>query len=155
MPRSTPHAASVPSEPKWTNVRVVVDTNVLVSGLLSPFGAPGVIVGRISAGALRLCFDARMWAESEDVLRRPAFPFAEDEVAALLAQVQALGELVAPEPLPFRLNDASDEPFLEVAHTAMVEYLVTGNLKHFPPSRWRGVRIVSPREFLDQYQLAE
>lgn len=132
----------------------MVDTNVLVSGLLSPFGAPGVIVGRISAGAMQLCFDARMWAEYEDVLRRPAFPFAEDEVAALLTQIQALGELVAPEPLPFRLDDASDEPFLEVAHAAMVEYLVTGNLKHFPRNGWRGVRIVSPREFLDQYRPA-
>ena len=130
-------------------MRVVVDTNVLVSGLLSPFQPPGVIVGRVSAGSLRLCYDARMWAEYEEVLRRPAFPFTEQEVAALLAQVQALGELVVPAPLPVRLGDADDEPFLEVAHAAMVEYLVTGNLKHFPPTRWRGVRIVSPREFLD------
>lgn len=54
-----------------------------------------------------------------------------------------------PAPLPVGLEDADDEPFLEVAHTAMAPYLVTGNLKHFPPSPWHGIRIVSPREFVD------
>lgn len=131
-------------------MRLVIDTNVLVSGLLSPFQPPGIIVARISAGALRLCYDARMWAEYEEVLKRPSFPFTEDEISALLTQVQALGELIVPAPLPVQLDDRDDEPFLEVAHAAVAPYLVTGNLRHFPPSPWRGVRIVSPRECLDQ-----
>jgi predicted nucleic acid-binding protein len=44
-------------------MRIVVDTNVLVSGLLSPFGPPGVIVSLTAAGRLSLCYDARILAE--------------------------------------------------------------------------------------------
>lgn len=51
--------------------------------------------------------------------------------ATLLAQVRAQGELVVPVPLSVRLPHADDEPFLEVAKVAMVEFLVTGNLRHF------------------------
>ncbi len=47
---------------------VVVDTNVLVAGLLSPFGPPGEIVRMIVAGSLSLCFDARILSEYSDVL---------------------------------------------------------------------------------------
>ena len=130
-------------------MRVVIDTNVLVSGLLSPFGPPGAIVGLITAGSLCPCHDARVLAEYNDVLRRPAFPFAEEEVAALMAQIRAGGELVAAKPLPLPLPDPDDEPFLEVAAAAMAEFLVTGNLKHFPRDRRQGVCVVSPREFLD------
>ena len=100
-------------------MRVVIDTNVLVSGLLSPFGPPGVIAGLITAGRLCPCHDARILAEYNEVLRRSAFPFAEEEVAALMAQIQASGELVAAKPLPLRLPDPDDEPFLEVAAAAM------------------------------------
>ena len=130
-------------------MRVVIDTNVLVSGLLSPFGPPGVIVGLIAAGRLRPCYDARILAEYNEVLRRPAFPFAEEEVAVLIVQIRVGGELAASEPLAVRLPDPDDEPFLEVAASAMVEFLVTGNLKHFPRDRRQNVRVVSPREFLD------
>ena len=130
-------------------MRVVVDTNVLVSGLLSPFGPPGIIVGLITAGSLCSCHDSRILAEYNAVLRRPAFPFAEEEVMALMAQMRASGELVSARPLPLRLPDPDDEPFLEVAAAAMAEFLVTGNLKHFPDDRRQGVRVVTPREFLD------
>ena len=130
-------------------MRVVVDTNVLVSGLLSPFGPPGVIVGQIASGQLCVCHDARILAEYDDVLRRPAFPFQPQEIAALLAQLRAGGEFVAARPLSASLPDADDEPFLEVAVTAMAEFLVTGNLKHFPADRCGGMRVVTPAAFLE------
>ena len=130
-------------------MRVVVDTNVLVSGLLSPFGPPGAIAGLIAAGRLQLCYDARCLAEYAEVLRRPAFPFTDGDIDALLLQIEAAGELTAPSPLPDRLPDPCDEPFLEVAVSALAEFLVTGNVKHFPAAARQGARVVSPREFVD------
>lgn len=130
-------------------MRVVIDTNVLVSGLLTPFGPPGVIVGMVAVGRLRPCYDARILAEYNEVLRRPAFPFADEEVAALMAQIRAGGELATAEPLPSPLPHPDDRPFLEVAVSAMAEYLVTGNVKHFPRDRRSGVRVVTPRELLE------
>ena len=132
-------------------MRLVVDTNVLVSGLLTPFGAPGVIVSLIAGGRLVLCYDARILAEYDDVLRRPVFAFEEETIASFLAQIQAQGEMVAPVPLSIGLRDEDDEPFLEVAAAARVEFLVTGNLRHFPEGGWNGIRIVSSREFLNRF----
>ncbi len=130
-------------------MRVVIDTNVLVSGLLTPFGPPGIIVALVAAGRLRPCYDARILAEYDEVLRRPAFPFADDDVVALMAQIRGGGELATAEPLSTPLPHPNDEPFLEVAVSAMAEYLVTGNVRHFPSDRRSGVRVVTPRELLD------
>lgn len=131
-------------------MRVVVDTNVLVSGLLSPFGTPGIIVDSITAGRLTPCYDSRMLIEYSDVLRRPEFPFVEQQVATLLSRIKTNGELIAPAPLQVRLPDPDDEPFLEVAVAGMVEFLITGNIKHFLTSEPLAVQILSPREFLDK-----
>ena len=130
-------------------MRIVVDTNVLVSGLLTPFGPPGVIVAQIVSGSVSLCYDGRILAEYTDVLRRETFPFSETSIAALLGAIEANGELTLAAPTPIRLPDAADEPFLEVAVASVADYLVTGNVRHFPDSARQGVRIVSPRKFVD------
>ena len=132
-------------------MRLVVDTNVLVSGLLTPFGAPGIVAGLIAGGRLQLCYDPRILAEYDEVLHRPSFGFEEEDVASFLAQVRAQGELVVPMPLSIGLPHVDDEPFLEVAGAAMVKFLVTGNLRHFPEGGWKSTRIVSPRQFLEQF----
>jgi len=133
-------------------MRIVLDTNVLVSGLLSPFGPPAEIVRMVSSGELTLCLDARLLSEYADVLRRPKFQFAEDHVAALLEQVEHDGLLVAPGPLPHPLPDPDDEPFLAVAIAGNAECLVTGNLGHFPVELRQGVRVLSPAQFRTFYR---
>ncbi len=133
-------------------MRIVLDTNVLVSGLLNPYGAPGLIVGLVASGNVSLCFDARILAEYRAVLARPAFGFRTDHVDALLEQVRSCGIAVAGLPLASRLPDHGDEPFLEVATAAEAEYLVTGNLRHYP-ARARGhIKVLSPTEFLQIYR---
>jgi len=133
-------------------VKVVVDTNVLVAGLLSPFGPPGEILRMIASGTLRLCFDARILTEYEGVLARPKFRFSAEHTQALMEHIQAEGFSVASSPLPVRLPDPSDEPFLESAVAGKADCLITGNTRHFPSARRQGVPILSPREFLDYYR---
>jgi putative PIN family toxin of toxin-antitoxin system len=134
-------------------LRIVLDTNVIVSGLLSRRGPPAEIVEMVAAGALVVCFDDRILAEYRDVLARHQFRFDPTEVARLLAQVEGDGEEViarsVSERLPERFPDPADEPFLEVAVAAGAEFLVTGNLRHFPARLRHGVAVVSPRDFLD------
>ena len=96
-------------------MRVVLDTNVLVSGLLAPFGPPGAIVRMVVSGALILCVDARVLSEYHDVLRRPRFDFDEDAVAALMDYLEATADTAAAVPLAKRLPDTDDEALLEVA----------------------------------------
>ena len=57
-------------------MKVVIDTNVIVSGLLTPFGNSAEIVRMITSGKLNLCFDARILTEYEEVLKRPKFKFS-------------------------------------------------------------------------------
>jgi putative PIN family toxin of toxin-antitoxin system len=133
-------------------VKVVVDTNVLVAGLLSPFGPPGEIVRMIASGTLRLCFDARILTEYSEVLARPRFQFSHEHTLALLEQIKAEGLSVAGSPLPARLPDHTDEPFLETAVAGKAECLITGNTKHFPSGRRQGMAVLSPRELLDHYR---
>lgn len=61
-------------------MRIVLDTNVLLSGLLSPSGPPGNIVRLITTGTVRVCYDARILVDYRQVLLRPAFPFTEIQV---------------------------------------------------------------------------
>lgn len=133
-------------------MKVVVDTNVLVAGLLSPFGPPGEIVRMIAGGHLCLFFDARILTEYADVLKRPKFHFDAELIQTFLDQVKADAQSVAARPLRGRLPDPTDEPFLEVALAGAAHCIITGNTKHFPASRRQSMRVLSPREFLEYYR---
>ena len=131
---------------------IVIDTNVLVAGLLSPFGSCGEIVRMVSAGELTLSFDARILSEYNEVLRRPRFGFEEDKIAAFLDYIVYHGQVIAPSPLTHSLPDPDDEPFLEVTLASQAVFLVTGNQKHFPAERCREANVISPDEFLSFFQ---
>ena len=133
-------------------MNIVLDTNVLVAGLLTPFGTCGEIVRMVSSGELKLSFDARIFSEYEEVLNRPKFKFEKDKVATLLDQIEHCGRIVASSPLAFSLPDIDDEPFLEVAIAGKVACLVTGNSIHFPSKLCMGVKVLSPSEFLNFYK---
>jgi len=133
-------------------MNIVLDTNVLVAGLLSPFGGCGEIVRMVSSGELILSFDARILSEYDEVLRRPKFKFEEEKVAALLDYIIYHGQTVASSPLTNSLPDSDDEPFLEAAMAGRVTCLVTGNQNHFPSELCRGIKVFSPTEFLVFYK---
>ena len=86
-------------------MNIVLDTNVLVAGLLSPFGACGDIVRMISSGNLTLCVDARILSEYHEALRRPKFQFpmgivAMAPVPSLVARVAGCSVVVVTEAHP-------------------------------------------------------
>jgi predicted nucleic acid-binding protein len=91
-------------------IRVVLDTNIIVSALLQPLGPPA----QVFVLAIR---ERGLWVRSTETVR------------------------ACPDP--------DDDIFLECAQVAHANYLVTGNLKHFPTS-WLDTKIVTPRWLLDQ-----
>ncbi len=133
-------------------MNIVLDTNVLVAGLLSPFGPCGEIVRMVSSGEPALCFDARILSEYNDVLKRPKFRFEQDKIDALIDFIATRGQVIASSLLPEPLPDPDDEPFLAVAIAGRVACLVTGNRSHFPARLRQGVPLLSPREFLTHYR---
>ena len=133
-------------------MKIVLDTNVLVSGLLTPFGPSGEIVRMLSAGELILYIDARILSEYEEVLHRPKFKFDKDNISLLLDFIRLYGQFVSSMPLKNRLPDPDDEPFLEVAIAGKVRSLITGNIVHYPPLCREGIKIFSPSEFLEYFR---
>ena len=129
---------------------VVLATNVIVAGLLKPFGPSAAVLRLAVAGRIRIVHDYRIMSEYRDVLLRPAFGFAPASVDALLTQLEEDGVAVTPPPSAQRLPDASDAPFWEAAEAAGAEVLITGNKRHFPRKPDR-VRILSPSEFLETF----
>jgi putative PIN family toxin of toxin-antitoxin system len=130
-------------------VRIVLDTNVLASALLSPGGAPAAVLQLVLAGRILLCFDARIMTEYREVLRRPKFDFDVRLVDDLLEFLKSEDELVGAVPLPLSLTYPDDAMFLEVASAGGAEYVVTGNLTHFPNDARQETRVVSPRDFVE------
>jgi len=134
-------------------VKIVIDTNVLVSGLLSPRSASAEVLRLVVGGAVVPLYDARVLAEYRELLLDRQFKFNSAHALALLDVFEANGESVTALPLKNRLTDPDDEMFLEVALTGAAEFLVTFNLKHFP-QKSSGVRIVEPKAFLDAWRSA-
>lgn len=132
-------------------MRIVLDTNVLVSGLLSPYRAPGQIVRMVAADIVQLCFDARIISEYQNVLMRPKFKLDQEKAEVLLKHIESCGFLVATEPTKYNLPDKDDEPFLEVAIAGEADYLITGNIKHYPVKKRQSVLVVTPVDFLCEY----
>lgn len=130
-------------------MRAVIETNVLVSGVLNPHGPPGRIVDGILAQSFVVLYDDRILVEYRDVLSRPVFEFRRIEVEAFVDFAEATGESVVAPRLAVVLPDPDDLPFLEVAAAAGADALVTGNVRHFTPRRGsHGVNVCTPVDFL-------
>jgi uncharacterized protein len=128
---------------------LVLDTNVIVSGILKPYSKTAAILRLVADGAITSAYDIRILSEYRDVLSRPKFNFAKGNIEAFLDQVEQEGVLVSVKPLKNHLPDPDDEPFLEVALSGGVKAIVTGIKRHFPRKDCQGVKILSPVEFLE------
>ena len=128
---------------------IVLDTNVLISGILKPYSKAATVLRLVADGAIQLAYDLRLLSEYRDVLNRPKFNFAKENVEGFLEQTEEEGLLVSVKPLKFHLPDPDDEPFLEIALSGGAKAIVTGNKHHFPKKEYEEVRILFPAEFLE------
>lgn len=132
-------------------IKIVLDTNIVVSALLNPYGPSYQILALVLSRDIRLCLDGRIWHEYKEVLLRDKFGFTPAAVEDLLNFFDAESFQVAAKPITFKCTDLSDTKFLEVASAAQAEYLITGNLKHYP-SHVKNLKIISPARFLTIYK---
>ena len=128
-------------------MRVVLDTNILVSALWSRGGSPARVIVLLLNGLLTPCHDHRIMAEYREVLHRSKFGFLEWEISNLLAQIENNGLSVVPLPVDLTWVD-DDRKFYEVAKYCSAK-LITGNRKHFPSDDL----VISAEGFLSLFQL--
>ncbi len=136
-------------------MKVVLDTNVVVSGLLRPQGNPAQVLALALGDAVQTCHDKRILAEYAEVLGRPRFKFDAQRVREVLTKLEKDGLIVdAGKQSNLDLPDHDDEPFLAVALAGKVDFLVTGNLNDYPMDKRRGCAVVSPAEFIERWHKA-
>jgi len=128
---------------------IVLDTNVLVSGLINPRGSPARVLDLVISNEVQVAFEDRILAEYEDVLTRPHIGFSHSHVRALLDHLTLNGRPALARLAPIaNCPDPDDAPFAEVALEARVDALVTGNPRHFAFLAGGGIPVLSPSEFL-------
>ena len=127
-------------------IYAVVDTNVLVSALLSRHADSGTVLVRkyILDGEIVPLYNEEIFQEYQEVLHRPKLGIPSELVDAVLDSIRTLGILLGRTPSVELLPDPKDVVFYEVALSKEGSYLVTGNTKHFPQSPI----VVTPAELL-------
>ncbi|MEW6571899.1 MAG: putative toxin-antitoxin system toxin component, PIN family [Nitrospirota bacterium] len=127
---------------------IVLDTNVIVSALITPFGNAARILDMVISGDLKMLYDDRILTEYREVLLRKKFGFAENNVNTLLEYIEAVGLRISATIINEPLLDKGDIPFLEVALSGKADALVTGNKRHFKIKSVEDLQILSLDEFL-------
>jgi len=127
-------------------IRAVLDTNVVVSAHLVAQGRQALIVELGLGRAFEWIVSEPLLAEYEEVLRRPRFGLRPESVARSMGAIREVVRLVSPHRKLTVTTDPDDNLVLECALEGGANYVVTGNLRHFP-AKYRNIRIVSPRAF--------
>ena len=137
-------------------MRVVVDTNVIVSALMNANGSPAKILSLIFNGSVIMRYDNRIIFEYSEVLSRKEFGFSADLINDMINFFKHEGEYINADPVNVKFLDETDKKFYEVYRFGnprrspkLPQYLVTGNKRHFP----KEASIINTKEFIEIYSV--
>jgi putative PIN family toxin of toxin-antitoxin system len=128
-------------------LRLVIDTNVLVSAALKPDGLQRTTFLLAITKPGRLYVSVPVLEEYAEVLSRPELSIRKGLRLQLLQLLKNHSHLVTPSRHIEVTSDPDDNIFIECADVARADFLITGNRKHFP-TFWKNTKIVTPRDFV-------
>ncbi len=130
--------------------RLVVDTNVLISAVLSSAGTPATLLDQLQIAKTALVFSEPTMAELATRLLRKKFDRYVDRDIRMrfLAEIDAVAEFIGITGAPMGCRDRSDDIFLETALTADCRLIISGDQHLLTLDPWRDIRILSPEEAL-------
>jgi putative PIN family toxin of toxin-antitoxin system len=128
-------------------LRLVIDTNIIVSAALKPDGLQRTVLLLAITRPARLYVSAAILAEYREVLARPEFKIRKALRQQLLDLIRNRAHVVSPKRSLRVAVDPDDDKFLECADAARGDYLVTGNVRHFPKF-WKKTKVITSREFI-------
>jgi putative PIN family toxin of toxin-antitoxin system len=129
------------------SLRLVLDTNILVSAALKPDSLQRTVLTLATTRPGRLYASQSILDEYAEVLGRPELGIRKGLRLQLLQLILSHSYLVAPSRSLQVTSDADDNVFLECAEAARADYLVTGNQRHFP-AFWKQTKVINSREFV-------
>jgi len=124
-------------------IKIVVDTNIIISAALSSLGKSSQIVDMAFDRKLQIYYNTEILAEYEDVLSRPRFNFNTGKKIHFIEGIKRVGILIEPVTSNVSLPDESDRIFYDTTK-ASGAILITGNVKHYPNEAF----ILTPAEFI-------
>ncbi len=128
-------------------LRLVIDTNVVVSAALKPEGLQRTTLLLAITKPGRFYVSRPILEEYADVLSRPELGIRKGSRQQLLQLIRNNSHIVTPSRRLEVASDPDDNVFLECADAARADYLITGNQKHFPRF-WKKTKIITTREFI-------
>lgn len=135
-------------------MKVVLDTNLLISAFITPNGEPAQVVKLLQAEDFYLLLSADVFRELERVIHYPKlrilYQYTDEQVEAFLKGIGRIAIWVGQtEPLSVVQDDESDNRFIELAVAGNARYIITGDKKHLlKVRRYQSIEIVSATEFL-------
>src|SRR5437867_3653039 len=115
-----------------SRLRIVIDTNVLISAAIQPAGLPAQVLELVAYRAFELCVSSEVLAEYREVFSRPKFGGLDPQrVSRLLTLIAGEATVVAPTQRLSVSRHEADNRFYECAAAAHADYIVTGNAEHF------------------------
>ncbi len=138
--------------------KIVIDTNVFVSGLIQR-GFPFLIVNDLFIeGKLDLCISDDLLQEYYLVLRRKKFnkyPDFTNRAEALIADIETKSIKFSPKHKLTLISDKDDNKLLELAEESNADFLITGNTNDFTIKKYKQTGIVTPKEYWENYKPIE
>jgi uncharacterized protein len=128
-------------------LRLVIDTNVVVSAALKPEGMQRTVVLLAMTKPARWYVSDAIVAEYAAVLARPELKIRKGLRLQLRQLIENHTRVVTPSRLRQVTSDPADNMFVECADAARADYLITGNQRHFP-TFWKNTKIITSSEFL-------
>lgn len=128
-------------------LRLVLDTNVVISAALRPDGMPRTALLLAITRPARLYVSQPILDEYASVLARPGLQIRKGLQLQILQLIRNRGSLIAPKVRIQVAKDPDDDMFIECADAARADYLVTGNQKHFPRF-WKATKVITARELI-------
>jgi putative PIN family toxin of toxin-antitoxin system len=129
-------------------LRLVIDTNVIVSAALKADGLQRTVVLLALTKPARWYVSDSILAEYALVLARPELKIRRGLRQQLLQLIKNHTQVIAPSRIPQITTDPADNMFVECADSARADYLITGNVRHFP-AFWKSTKIIGSRDFLN------
>lgn len=130
-------------------LRVVFDTNIVVSALLNEAGLPALLLDLATSNKIQLYYSQALMTEYKEVLAREKFNLPKEKIKNALDEIKRTSIEVFPKKtIALITRDPADNRILEISQAANADYIITGNKRHFPFATFNKAKIATPRQFI-------
>lgn len=134
--------------------KIVLDTNIIISAIISSGYPYRIFHNLVATERVKICLSEQVLTEYTEVVNRTKFAQYKDfrqNALFIITNIKRVGKLYTPNIQLDIISDEADNRFLELAVFSKSDFLITGNTNHFTFSEYDTVKIISPKDYIDNY----